>query len=215
MKTVKIISLILAMSVLSIQSVRHIYCKYFEVTSSAIDKYDKPLKKELEQARSLDEIVAKYAPARERKDVLDAQMKAEAQKLPPKERSDFREEFQKAHEVDYRNESDIRGAIEQWEARTNEIRELRVFWLFGLGLFVLGCFVYLKSPWLGMAFLIPGVLEMIWWSSPSFTWGGTVQEYERLLTNRLVLTVLTLIPVVAAWLIHEWLERRKCRKQAS
>ena len=88
--------LILAVLTLSVQSVRHFYIKYIETTASVLDKYDeKDVEEEIEKADSLDELVAKYTPLRERKDQLDAVMEEKAKGKPEKERYAFRQEFQK------------------------------------------------------------------------------------------------------------------------
>ena len=198
--------LILAVLTLSVQSVRHFYIKYIETTASVLDKFDeKDVEEEIEKADSLDELVAKYTPLRERKDQLDAIMEEEEKGKPEKERYDFRREFRREHKKEYEKTRKLRSAISDWEARSKEIRELRIFWAFGFGLFILGCIVYLKRQWLGMAFLIPGVIEMIWWTSPSFRMGGTVKEFERLLNNKLLFTGITFALVVMLWLVYAYI----------
>ncbi len=213
MRGLQITCLILAVTTLSIQSVRHVYVKYFETTASVLDRFEKrekaQLSVEIEQAKSLDELVAKYAPARKRTETLDAEMEEAVVNVPAKDRDDVRREFRRAHSTEYDAESTLKSAITDWETRTGEIRELRVFWAFGAGLFLVGCALYLKSPWLGMALAISGVVEMIWWSSPSFRFAGSPLEFERLLFNKLVFTNITLVLVIAAWLVLSAVMRKR------
>ena len=194
--------LILAVLTLSIQSVRHFYVKFFENKVSVLDKYEKgDIKEEIERADTLDELVAKYDPAKKREDELDAiQEKAERGK-PEEEREASQNAFRGEHKQDYERAAKLRSAIQDWESKAREIRELRIFWTFGFGLLLLGCILYFKSPWLGMAFLIPGIAEMIWWTTPTFRFAGTVKEFERLLNNKLVFTNITLVLVILVWFL--------------
>jgi hypothetical protein len=59
-----------------------------------------------------------------------------------------------------------------------------------------------------MALVVPGIAEMIWWTSPNFVFSGTVPEFERLLFYKLLLTAVTLVLVIAAWGAARRLERR-------
>lgn len=209
MKGLQSTCLILAVLALSTQSVRHFYVKYFEQTASVLDRYKEDVQKEIEQADSLDELLAKYDPAKTREDQLDNLLKEQEKAKPENEREAFRNEFRKAREKDYGTASKLRFAIQDWEAKSKEIRELRIFWAFGFGLLVLGGIVYLKSRWLGMAFVIPGVVEMIWWTSPSFHLAGAVKEFERLLNNKLVFTNVTLLLLLLAWVVAGYIDGKK------
>ena len=207
MKPLQATCLVLSVLLLSMQLVRHIYVKYLENTSSVMDEFDpKSVQREIENAETLAELVEKYRPARKREDELEAIMKEKVKDLPENDREKFRNEFQIEHEKDYARSRELRLAIVSWESKAKEIRELRILWGFGVGLLLAGCLLYFVNRWLGMAFVIPGIVEMMWWTSPSFRFAGTVKEFERLLTNKLVLTGVTLIVVIALWLfsLREW-----------
>jgi hypothetical protein len=192
---------ILVLLILLTQSGRHFYVKYLGQTSSILDRYKEEINKEIKEAGFLEDLVAKYDPAKKQVEKLDA-LEVEQQKAKPeKDREAFRTEFQEEHKKEYERETELRSAILDWESKSNEINELRFFWAFGFGLFILGCIIYVKLPWLGMAFVIPGVVEMVWWTSPTFNFGGTVHEFERLLTNKLVFTNITLLLLVTVWII--------------
>lgn len=202
MRALRITCFLLAVLVLSTQGIRHLYIKYFETTASVLDRFDKKaVESEIEKATSVDELLAMYEPAKKREDALDATMKEQEKEKPEDKREAFRTEFRKQHEGDYNQAWKLHSAIVTWESKAKEIRELRIFWAFGLGLFVLGGLIYLKWPWLGMAFIVPGVVEMIWWTSPSFRMFGSVQEYDRLLTNKLAFTIASLGIVLVGWFL--------------
>lgn len=212
MKAFQVTCLVLIISALSAQEFRHVYYKCFEIRTSVLDKFDKKdLTRQIESSGSIDELLAKYAPARKITDDLDEQMEKEARGLPADQRNTFRREFRRDHESEYDIAAELRAAITTWQAQSHEIRDLRIFWFFGLGLALLGPLLYFLSPWLGVSFIVAGALEMIWWTSPSFTWGGTVREYERLLNNRLLFTTITFALVLLLWFISAP-TRRKCQR---
>jgi hypothetical protein len=218
MKALQALLLIVAVLLLSIQSVRHLYIKYFETRASVLDQFaeevTKEVNKDIEAAKTLDELVAKYAPARRRVDELDEMLDDQLKGKPEEERREITWQFHQEHAEEYDRASQLSYAIDDWESKARQVTETQVFWAFGLGLFLIGCVVYLKWRWLGLAFVIPGVAEMIWATSPSFQWGGTVIEFERLLNNKIVLTNVALVLVVVAWLVSTWIERRR-RKTAA
>ena len=75
--------------------------------------------------------------------------------------------------------------------------ELRYFWFSGLAFLIIGVFCYKRgSPWLGLTLLIAGFSEMIWATSPSFR-GGTQTEFDRLLTNKIIFSSLSLVLLLA------------------
>ena len=189
---------LLAMFVLVTQTVRHVYVKWFEVRTSVLDQYTKnATAREIDRAESLEELLAKYGPAKEKTDELDRQSKG----MSEEEQKKFRSE----HTEEYRKEAQVGAAIRDWEAKSREIRELRIFWACGLGLVVLGAAFYWRGGWwLGMAMLVPGFTEMIWWTSPSLGWGGARLEFDRLLSNKLVFSTASLLLLSAAWLALAW-----------
>jgi hypothetical protein len=202
MKAFQITCFLLAFLALSTQGFRHLYIKYFEISDSVLDRFEKKeIETEIENATSVEALLAKYEPARKQEEALNATLKEQEKKTPEDKREVLRTEFRKQHEQEYEQVEKFRQAIREWESRAAEIRELKIFWVFGLAIFLLGGLIYLKSPWLGMAFVLSGVAEMIWWTSPSFQYLGADHEYERLLTNKLGFTMASLVLVLAAWFI--------------
>lgn len=72
---------ILAFVVLVSQTVRHAYLLWLEPRASVLDKYDQPLKNDIANAGSLDELVRRYDPVRKQVDA-DRQ-KAKSEKILP------------------------------------------------------------------------------------------------------------------------------------
>lgn len=205
MKALKITVFLLAVLVLTTQFARHIYVRYLEPRGSVLDTYEQTeTKKAIKSAASLGELVSRYDVAKKRVDELDKQRKkAEANKSRD-DRDVLRDKFGEEHKEDYERETDLKRAIQEWEKRSEEIYELRVFWLFGFAFFLAGAILLVKGrEWLGMAFIVSGIVEMIWWTSPSFRFAGSPIEFERLLMNKLVFTIITLILAIAAWVMQE------------
>ncbi len=205
MRALKITVFLLAVLVLTTQFARHIYVRYIEPRGSVLDRFEQTeTQKAIKGAASLDELVSRYDAAKKRVDELDNQRKKVEANKSRDDRDVLRDKFGEEHKEDYKRESDLKEAIQEWEKRSKEIYELRVFWLFGIVFLLGGAFLLVKGrDWLGMAFIIPGIIEMIWWTSPSFRFAGSPIEFERLLMNKLVFTVITLVLVIAAWVTQE------------
>lgn len=201
MRAIQTVLFTLAMLVITIQSIRHVYVRFLEPRTSVLDKYDQTeTKKAIQNADSLEALLKLYDPARKVVDQLDEQMKKGEIGKTKDERDLFREKFNDEHKKEYDCASELGYAIRQWEERSKEIYELRVFWLFGLTLGIIGTlFLSFKWSWFGMALVIPGVIEMIWWTAPSLSFGGCPLEYDRLLINKLVFTLITLLIVMVWW----------------
>ena len=205
MKILRIIVFVLAMLVLLTQAARHVYVQYLEPRTSVLDKFEKTeAKKIIQSAMAISDLLVKYEPARKRVDQLDEKMK---QELPEKTRDEYymlEQKWKEDHKEEYELEEELKVAIQDWEERSKEILELRVFWLFGFLFFLAGIFMIKKGlDWFGVAFIVPGIVEMIWWTSPSFRFAGSPLEFDRLLNNKLAFTVVTLIILIVAWYLSE------------
>jgi hypothetical protein len=168
---------IIALLVLLTQTVRHLYVRWVEPTSSALDKYELPVKEEIKKANSLDELLKQYDEARKKTP------EAENRAVDPLTISG------RPSETDV-----LKTAIQEWEARTKEIFELRFFWGCGLVLLLLGLLCYRQQClWLGLTLITTGIAEMVWWTSPSFRWGGASREFDKLLTNKIAFSLMSII----------------------
>ncbi|NLX96203.1 MAG: hypothetical protein GXY83_08500 [Rhodopirellula sp.] len=63
---------------------------------------------------------------------------------------------------------------------------------------------------MGMSLTIPGIVEMIWWTCPSFRFAGSPLEFDRLLINKLAFTLAT-IAIILVW----WCRTKRMEKKAS
>ncbi len=205
MKALKTTLFVLAIFTLATQALRHVYVRYLEPRTSVLDAYEETeTTKSIKEATALQDLVAQYDVAKKQTEALDEERKRTEKNLTKDERDVVRDRFREEHEEEYERESDLKAAIRDWEEKSEKIRELRIFWLFGVVLFAVGAVLYGGGiGWLGLAFLITGAVEMIWWTSPTFTFIGNNIEFDRLLVNKLILTLATLALLVAAWLIDE------------
>jgi hypothetical protein len=91
------------------------------------------------------------------------------------------------------SESALREAITNWEQRAKEVYALRFYWLVGVALSAAGLAAYLRRHrWLGTTLLIIGFSEIIYWTTPTF-FGGGIQEFDRLVQNKLALSVTSVV----------------------
>lgn len=172
-KTLFIIALICLLT----QTVRHLYVRWGEPTNSVLAKYEPPVKSEIKKAGSLDELVRRYDEARK--------------KAPGPEPGNANTMLASGQDSELVL---LQTAINEWESRMKEIFELRFFWFSGLVLLLLGLLCYRKNyRWLGLSTMTAGIAEMIWWTSPSFNWGGASREFEKLLTNKIVFSVVSIL----------------------
>ena len=106
----------------------------------------------------------------------------------------------------------LASELRQRENVTREIRDLWIFSIAGLVLIGIGSILYTRGlEWTGMSLILPGFLELSWWSAPSFTLGGAVREYDVLLMNKIVLTIVAFVLLYSLWFFAQ---RRRRRAQA-
>ena len=177
------------------QTVRHAYMLWFEPRGSVLDKYDQPVKSEIASAVSLDELLRRYDPVRKQVDELSKTSSAPA--------------YEQAQKEPYKTEQTLRQAIVEWEEKSKEIRAIRLYCLVAAVLFVMGLLAYKKlNRWLGLALLIAAFAEFIYWTSPTFI--GPTREFDRLLANKLALSIVSLMFLVGAiWLLNIFAEKEE------
>jgi hypothetical protein len=179
---------ILAALFLVIQSVRHAYVLWLAPRSSILDRFDHPLKNEIDKARSLEEVARRYEPLRQDVDRI------KKQRLEADPKAQFLDE-QDAEP--FRSERELREAIQGWEQRACEIHALRFYWLIGLIMAAGGLLLWCRNQaWAATTFLTVAFSEMIYWTTPTFLGGG--QEFDRLVLNKLALSVLSMAILVLA-----------------
>jgi hypothetical protein len=179
-KTFERILFLIAFLFIDVYTTRHIYQRWLAPSTSALDQFKTETEAAITSASELKELLTKYRPAREAVRQLERQ---NAGKPPDQWRFDDQEPF--------KSEASLRTAIEEWEARQREISEMRIYWVFGFIAGTVGLLVHQRSSkWLGLALIVTGFAEMTWWCSP--TWfSSTTAETERLLNNKLILSIAT------------------------
>ena len=191
---------VLAFLALISQTIRHAYMLWFEPRESVLDRFDKP-KSDIAAATSLDELVRHYEAAH--KQAEDARQKVREERSKNGEAA----VYPGWADEPYKSEHELESAIKDWEQKDKEIRELRFFWTIGLVLLVIGVVIYKRlNRWIGFTLIIAALSEFIYWCSPTF-FGGT-KEFDRLLWNKLVLSVVSLALLgVVVWMIGVFGER--------
>ena len=186
---------IVAFVSLLVQTVRHAYMLWFEPRGSVLDKYDQPVKSEIASAVSLNELLRRYDPVRKQVDELSKTSSSPA--------------YEQAQKEPYKTEQTLRQAIVEWEEKSKEIRAIRLYSLVAALLFVMGLLVYKKlNRWLGIPLLIAAFAEFIYWTSPTFI--GPTREFDRLLANKLALSIVSLVFLVGAiWFLDIFAEKEE------
>lgn len=192
MNNLKKILFVIAMLILVTQTVRHGYLKWFEKRSSVLDKYDTSTCKKIKEAKTLKELLQEHDAAHKKVEIYEQDKN---NPVVPENKKQYKEP--------YKTQEELRNAIENWESKSKEIYELRFFWSSGLLILAIGLLFYKKiNNWLGISLIIVGFVEMIWWTSPSFNFGGAYPEFDRLLVNKLLLSIITLALLSLLWLLN-------------
>lgn len=195
MRGTQITLFVIGLMILGTQTFRHVYVKWIEPTGSVLDKYRPPIADDLTATKDLDELVAVYEPARDK--VLAYEETATLEDIDLSKRTG---------REPYRSERVARDAIERWEAQSHSVFQLRFYWLVGLLSIVGGLVAYARiNRWLGMVGIITGFTEMAVWTSPLWHSWGPQSQFERLLNQKLLLSIVSMILLIALWL---WAARR-------
>ena len=169
MRGTQVTLFVIGLMILGTQSLRHVYVKWIEPTSSVLDQYRPPIAEDLTATQDLDELVAIYESARQKVEAYEETASLEEIDLSKRTGREA-----------YMSEQVARSAIERWEAQS-------------------------KSPWLGMVGIITGFTEMAVWTSPLWRSWGPQGQFERLLNQKLLLSLVSVALLVGLWL---WNARR-------
>ena len=181
MEALKKTLFILSVVAVTSYTLRHTYLKWIEPRGSLLDKYEKPIVSEIKNATSLEQLENLFVEAHAKVLAYDSVDSIKAMNA-----------YQRTELEPYKIEQEAREAIMSWEQQSHEIFKIRFYWAFGLLLAIIGFVVYKKvNSWLGITVLITGFAEMVYWTSPSFFYGAEF-EYNHLLTNKIILSILTL-----------------------
>lgn len=191
MKGFQITFFIIFTFILSTQAIRHVHNYAFgyeePVVASVEQNYG--MQQAIRQEGSMEELLAEYE---------DIQKQIREFRDANPEMADY--ERQQAHQELYARSNALRMELTQREDMSRELRDIWIYSGAGYVLIALGSVLYLRGHnWVGMSLVLPGFTELAWWSAPSFTMGGAVQEYELLLTNKIILTMIAFVLIYTVW----------------
>ena len=189
MKSTVIVMLIIAVSALSIQTVRHAYLRWIQPQSSILEKYNPSFKNKIKDAESLEALDNEYAKVKKEVDKAELETKNAGR------------EMNRFNKEPFKTERELKTAIQNWERRSAEIKKTGFFWSCGLIISIAGVLLFIKCPWFGLSFIIAGISQMIWWISPSFSHNEASAEYQRMLENKFFLSLITFAFVLILWLL--------------
>jgi hypothetical protein len=200
MKGFQITFLIILSCTLSTQAIRHVHQYIYGYEESIIAPVEEffEMKEEIRLEASTDELLAEYEVSQEAIRQL-------------RESDSTKELFQLRQENGelFARNSALRTELQERESMARELRDIWIFSIAGFILIGLGSLFYSRgNEWVGMSLILPGFLELTYWSSPSFSLGGALQEYELLLVNKIILTIIAFVLLFSLWLVS----RRKWKK---
>jgi len=186
MRATQITFFMLAILSLSAQIIHYSY-KRFNLPGTSL--LNKKIDNEIVKIKSLDELHKKYqTPKKAIQDFEKTKSPAELKRL------------NKYQNPIYKTKHALHTAIQTWESNSKKHTKMLFYWFAGLLFFIIGAAIYYyKKLWLGLGFIVAGVSEMIWWSSPSFSYTGSTSRLASLLTTQMALTIVSLIIVITAW----------------
>ncbi|MBU1043940.1 MAG: hypothetical protein KJ915_06030 [Candidatus Omnitrophica bacterium] len=181
---------IIALLFLSTQTFRHVYTKWFEPKESILVKYNEDVEKDIAKSKDIKELLALYDNA--------------YKKVKEYEKNTENIDHDKMyHEEPYKTERTLKQAIEKWEEDNLEIQKMRFFWFCGFFSILIGFIVYaFIEQWVGIVGIITGFLEMIFWTCPTiFGFFGPRFQFDKLLNNKLIFSVISWILLIIVWLL--------------
>ncbi|MDD5727087.1 MAG: hypothetical protein PHV59_00855 [Victivallales bacterium] len=200
MRPAVIVILVVAVSALTAQTLRHAYLRWLQNQESVLEKYNPTFKDKIKNAESLAALEKEYAQVREEVKKAENTLKKSRRKI------------NRYNDEPFKTERLLQNAIKNWERRSEEITKTRFFWTCGLIITIAGAIIFLKWMWLGLGFIVAGLTQMIWWVSPSFRYNEASVEYHRMLENKFFLSLATLVFVIILWSLFAG---RNCRKASA
>ncbi len=181
--------LVIFISLLSTQFIRHAHVRIFYNQESVLDKYNKKSTDlTFNKDASLKELSLIYADAEKRVKIFEKEKSKKALSMYDNNDEPYNKKV-KLEEIITRREADNRMAA-----------EIVFFWIAGLILAAGGSFVYLKfEKWLGLSLIVSGLIEMTWKLGPAFFITEAKPESLMLLNVKLVCTAVTLAALITFW----------------
>lgn len=182
---------LIALLIVAAQTFRHVYIRWIEPRDSVLDQFRERTELEIAASKSLDELASLYGEAKKAVTVEDAKH-ADA--------TDSEAEYLRRQREPYKSEEQLREAITERESHHRQLRELHYFWWAGSMVALLGFVAYFRiNAWFGISLMILGMCEIGWATCPSFRSFGATQEFDRLLTAKVVYSATAVVMLLIAW----------------
>ncbi|MBN1498813.1 MAG: hypothetical protein JW982_01540 [Spirochaetes bacterium] len=195
MKALKTVLFVIAAIIITSQTFNHIFVKLIEPRFSFLDNYKDPFEKEIDRAANLKELEKMYKP------VFESMNKIRESNPKYEKSAKYKQLETKLNE--------LRNAITSTESILIEKKKLIFYWAFGLFSILAGILTYVKvNPWIGISAVITGFSEMITWTSPLYH--SHIQGYYELITLKLIFSLITLVLLMAAWILNfKYIDKKK------
>ncbi len=193
MRTTLIVLFIIAMTISSVQTFRHVYVKWIQPSDSVLDEFNDDVESDIVQAKTLDELASLYREAHDAVEVYES------------DPSNPTVEPQSRKEIEpYQTENKIKEEIRAREYDEKQLFKLWFYWVCGLISVFIGIFTFKNiNNWLGLSAIIVGFSEMLCWTSPLFHNRLHSQQFESLLNYKLSFSLVTWIFLIVLWLLIE------------
>lgn len=197
MKRTSLAAFVIASIILCFMGVHYTYYFLFGPHESVLNDY---LEEQIKSAASLDQLLQEYEESLQR-------VKSYESERP---NMDVLTRYQQQSIEPYKTKIRLETAIEVWEKKAQEYRQVWFSWGAGFILYVIGAvgYVFYRS-WIPLSIHIAGLSQMIWSASPTRMIVGALAEHERLMTAKLLMTILTFVLLFAAWYASERFQRNR------
>lgn len=185
MKNLQITLFIIASVIFSTQTIRHMHLYFYGTETSVLDQFEEfsEEKDRIQNDRSLESLVLDYEAG-----------KAEVSKLEKGLDWSERQEVRVENESLFSRVEMLESEIRQREMRSRDLRDMVMFSVAGF-LLVIGGYFLVKTgrEWSGIAVVIAGFAELVWWTKPDFFGNWAFNEYGNLLVAKIVISFSALI----------------------
>ena len=200
MKATRTALFVIAFLIIGSQTFRHAYVRWLEPRGSVLDKYAAAGEKQAASAKSLEELAALYDQAHKKVEEYE-----KTHPLDPEDR------YKVTGTEPYKSEAALEAAIKDWEEKDKEVHEMWHFWVFGVLLLALGGWVTFRGDrWVALGVVILAFCEMVYGTSPSLrNMFGSPAEFDHLLTQKFILSLVTFALLLVAWRLSGALDARE------
>jgi len=182
-----IVGLLLLLS-LGSQTIRHGYWTVTASNRSALEPFAGPTEQQIAQSKSLDELVQLYGPIHKKAEEERKRLEKEAQEKKPGDDATRDNEYDRRDREPFKSEEQLKSAIDVWELQQREIFEVQFYWWCGAVIALAG-----------LSLLILGFTEMSYATCPAVPFGGSHDEFARLISYKLCCSLAAVAALMVAW----------------